>query len=323
MKLLGASVLVLVLVLVLGCPSTSTSTSTSTVTVYCAADREFAEDIFKDFEKETGIRVDAKYDTEATKTTGLAQAILAESERPRCDVFWDNEVLQTLLLEKKGLLAGEWKPFAARARVILVNTAVVDSAERPRSVRDLALARWKGRTGIANPLFGTTANHVAALFAKLGEKEGRALLAAFKANEVQVCAGNGDVKNRVASGELAFGLTDTDDAHEALSAGKPVAIVFPDQDGPGTLLLPNALSVLARAPHPEQAARLVAWLASPRGEAALAAGPGQHLPLLGGGTARPALFPADLKTLDVKWSDVAAAAPAAQEAVKKVLLGEQ
>ena len=43
-----------------------------------------------------------------------------------------------------------------------------------------------------------------------------------KENEVAVCAGNADVRNRVAAGELAFGLTDTDDAHEAVVAGKPV-----------------------------------------------------------------------------------------------------
>ena len=35
------------------------------------------QDLFTSFEKETGVRVDAKYDTEAKKTVGLAQAIAA------------------------------------------------------------------------------------------------------------------------------------------------------------------------------------------------------------------------------------------------------
>jgi iron(III) transport system substrate-binding protein len=322
--------LVLVLVLVLGCPSPPAG---KTVTVYCAADRECAEGIFQDFEKETGIHVDAKWDTEAAKTTGLGQAIAAEQARPRCDVFWDNELLQTLLLAKQGDLAplpaevagrgpvhGEcWIGFAARARVLLVNTAVVATGDRPRSVRDLADARWKGRAGMANPLFGTTQDHVAALVANLGEDAGKKLLAAFRENEVAVCAGNADVKNRVSSGELAFGLTDTDDASEAVVAGKPVAIVFPDQDGLGTLLLPNALSVVTGAPHPAEAAALVNWLASAKGEEPLARGPGVHLPLLGAGP-RPTIFPADLKSMTVSWEDVARAAPAAREAVQKILL---
>ena len=326
-------VLVLVLVLLLGCPS---SPGQKSVTVYCAADREFAEGLFQAFEKETGVRVDAKWDTEANKTTGLGQAIAAEKDRPRCDVFWDNELLQTLLLVKQGALAplpkelegrspvhgDNWIGFAARARILLVNTAVVATADRPRSVRDLADARWKGRTGIANPIFGTTQDHVAALFAKLGEDEGKKLLAALKANEIAICAGNADVKNRVSSGELAFGVTDTDDASEALADGKPVTIVFPDQDGLGTLLLPNALAIVTGAPHPAEAAALVSWLASAKGEEPLAKGPGVHLPLLGAGP-RPAIFPEGLKTMDVTWEDVARAAPAAREAVQKVLLTNQ
>lgn len=318
MKSLLRIALLLVLVPVLGCPAAPSSTSS--VTVYCAADREFADGLFAQFEKETGIHVDAKYDTEATKTLGLAQAISAERARPRCDVFWDNELLQTLLLEKQGDV-GPAKNFAGRARVLLVNTAVVSTADAPTSYRDLANPRWKGRAGIANPLFGTTADHVAALFAKLGEKEATAVLESWKQNDVQVCSGNADVKNRVCSGELAFGFTDTDDAHEAVADGKPVKIVFADQGASdvGTLVMPNALAVVTNAPHPAAAAKLIAWLASEKGEAALATGPGVHLPLLGGGP-RPEIFPKDLKAMDVKWDEVAKVAPAAREAVQKVLL---
>lgn len=334
-----APALALLSLLAVGCPPQSGGNpggGAASVTVYCAADREFAQDLFLSFEKETGVHVDAKYDTEATKTTGLGQAIVAERSRPRCDVFWDNELLQVLLLEKQGDLAplassvlarspvhGErWVGFAARARVLLVNTTLVASADTPRSVKDLADPRWKGKTGIANPHFGTTANHVAALFARLGDAAALALLESFKANEVVVCAGNADVKRRVCSGELAFGLTDTDDANEAVSDGKPVVIVFPDQrDGEGALVLPNALAIVTGAPHAAEAARLVEWLASTKGEAALAAGPGKHLPLLGG-TEAPALFPKDLRALQVKWDDVAKAAPAAREASQKVLLGK-
>src|SRR6185295_263861 len=72
------------------------------VVVYTAL--EFARPIFDDFEAEANIRVLPKWDTAATKTTGLVQAILAESNRPRCDVFWNNEILNTLRLEQKGLL---------------------------------------------------------------------------------------------------------------------------------------------------------------------------------------------------------------------------
>ena len=62
--------------------------SDSVVTIYCAHDRAHAEQILDLFEKETGIRVEAIYDTEASKTVGLAERLRAEKERPRCDVHW-------------------------------------------------------------------------------------------------------------------------------------------------------------------------------------------------------------------------------------------
>ena len=41
--------------------------------------------------------------------------------------------------------------------------------------------------------------------------------------------GNKQVAQKVAAGQFAFGLTDTDDAMIEVERGEPVAIVFPDQ----------------------------------------------------------------------------------------------
>src|SRR5258706_3743893 len=182
MKLPGLiSLSVAATVLLAGCGS-----SQPEVVVYAALDREFSEPILQDFEKETGIRVLAKYDTEANKTVGLATAILQERNRPRCDLFWNNEVLQTLRLEKEGVLEvyrspsaegfpaafvsqdGHWHGFAARARVLVVNTKVVPPDQMPDSIQDLVDPKWKGKIAIAKPLFGTSATHAAVLFATWG-----------------------------------------------------------------------------------------------------------------------------------------------------------
>ena len=74
------------------------------VTVYTALDEEFSKPIFEEFTKATQIEVRSKYDAESTKTVGLTEAILAERQRPRCDLFWNNEILNTLRLERAGLL---------------------------------------------------------------------------------------------------------------------------------------------------------------------------------------------------------------------------
>lgn len=309
------------------------------VVVYCALDRLYAEPILEAFAARSGIAVRPKWDAEATKTTGLVEALRAERERPRCDVFWNNEVGQTIALAREGLLApyvspaaeglpaeardpqGRWTGFAARARVLLVNTDLVPADGGPTSFRDLADPRWKGRVGLAGPLFGTTATHAAALFAALGPEEAKAWFRALRQNEVVVCAGNATVKDKVAAGELAFGLTDSDDANLALEAKRPVRVVFPDQaaGAPGTLLIPNSVAVIAGAPHEAEARALVDHLLSAEVEATLAASRSAQVPLRAG-TARPAWIPAALRTFPVTWEQVADAFEPARQFVRDEFL---
>ena len=80
--------------------------------VYTALDSEVSEPIFQQFTEQTGIVVRPKFDTESTKTVGLTQAIMAERDRPRCDVFWNNEILNTLRLQNQGLLDAYLPPIA-------------------------------------------------------------------------------------------------------------------------------------------------------------------------------------------------------------------
>jgi iron(III) transport system substrate-binding protein len=268
------------------------------VVVYTALDRQFSEPIFEAFTRETGIAVRAKYDTEANKTVGLVNLILNEKSRPRCDVFWNNEILNTLRLEREQLLAsydsrngqafpaefrsagGLWYGFAARARVLLVNTQRWSAAARPSSIRDLVDPQWQGEVGIAKPLFGTTATHAACLFAVWGPDEAQRFFAALKTN-ARVFPGNRQVAEAVGRGQILFGLTDTDDAILELESGRPVAIVYPDQ-GPGqmgTLFIPNSLALIRGSRHPQPARQLIDYLLAAPVEAQLASGPSAQIPL--------------------------------------------
>jgi iron(III) transport system substrate-binding protein len=275
------------------------SASGPEVVVYPALDEEFSQPIFDAFSAESRIHVRPKFDTESTKTAGLAEAIILECNRPRCDVFWNNEILHTLRLQQRGLLTacwpanaqqyppqyrspdGLWHGFAARARVLLVNTKLVEAADRPRSIRELADPKWRGRVGMAKPLFGTTATHAACLFAALGQQRVEAFFRQLQQNEIKILAGNKQVAMSVGSGAIAFGLTDTDDAIEEQQQGLPVAIVYPDQEegGLGTLFIPNTLAVIKDCPNPAAARRLVDYLLSAEVEAKLAEGPSAQIPL--------------------------------------------
>ena len=296
------------------------------VVVYTALDAEFSRPIFAGFTEETSIDVLPKFDTESTKTVGLAQAILAERDRPRCDVFWNNEILNTLLLERAGLLevyrapaanpfpasakppSKKWHGFAARARILIVNTNLVIDANRPTSIRDLADPKWRGKTGIAKPLFGTTATHAACLFAALGEDEAKRLFRAMKQNEIHIASGNKQVAVDVAAGRLAFGLTDTDDALGQLALGDPVAIVYPDQekDGLGTLFIPNTLAIIKGGPNPDAARKLVDYLLSPAVEKQLAEGPSGQIPLNPNVDVETKVkTPRDVNAMEVDWDKAA------------------
>ncbi len=270
------------------------------IVIYTALDKEFSEPILTQFERETGIKVRAKYDQESNKTVGLANAILQQGDQPRCDLFWNNEVLHTERLKRAGILQSfdfrhqadfppefrdperMWQGFAARARVLIVNTNLhPDPSLWPTSVEDLADPKWKGRCTLARPLFGTSATHAAVLFQKLGRVQAEDFYRRVGAVAV-LQGGNKQVAVRVAAGEFAFGLTDTDDAVIELDAGRPVAIIFPDQ-GPnqlGTLIIPNTLAAVRRGENvPATTQRLIDYLLSPEVEAILAAGASAQFPL--------------------------------------------
>jgi iron(III) transport system substrate-binding protein len=302
------------------------------VVVYCAQDQEFAERVFADFSKETGVAVAPKFDTEANKSVSLAAELEQEAARPRCDVHWNNEILGTIRLARRGVYepysspaaapfpgwtkGDSWQAFAARARVLIVNTNLVPDGERPTSLSDLTAPNWKGKVAMAKPQFGTTATQAACLFEVLGPDAAKAFYRGLKANDVKLVAGNKQAATSVSAGDCAVGLTDTDDALIELNAGKPVAVVFPDQAGMGTLYIPNTVALVKGCPNPDAAKKLINFLLRPETEARLAAGGGFQIPLnpnVKADLPKALLTPSQAKVLDVDWGKAADQWDAAQE----------
>lgn len=270
----------------------------SRVVVYCAQDQEFAEGVFADFAAETKLTLAPKFDTEANKSVSLVAELQQEAGRPRCDVYWNNEPIGTIRLRRAGVLEPyespnaapfptwtrpadkTWQAFASRARVLIVNTNLVpNEADRPKSVLALTDPKWKGKVAMAKPQFGTTATHAACLFEALGPEKAKTFYLGLKANGVHVVAGNKQVATGVAAGQYAVGTTDTDDALIELKAGKPVAVIFPDRDGTGTLFLPNTLALVKGGPNPVGGKKLIDYLLRSETEKRLAEGGGFQIPL--------------------------------------------
>jgi iron(III) transport system substrate-binding protein len=293
------------------------------VVVYTSVDQVFSEPVLRRFEEQTGVRVRGVYDTEETKSTGVLNRLIAEAGNPQADVFWSGDPVRPFLLIDRGLVEpyvspeaqqippafkaadGGWTGFAARARVLLVNRQRLGDRPMPQSVRDLADPRWRGEAAIANPVFGTTTMHVAAWFSAWGEEGAQAFLGALKENQVRIASSNGEVKRLVVAGEVTFGLTDTDDAFVALQSGAPVEVVYPDQDGMGTLVMPTVVVRIRGGPNPAPARQLIDFLFSAEVETILAES-AAHMPL------RPdARHPehirgaAELRPMPVNYADVA------------------
>ena len=338
----GAACRCFVVLLLIACMAACRSEDEPHVVLYVSADEHVAREVITAFEAETGIRVRTVGDTEARKTTGLAERLRAERGAPRADVFWSSEIFMTIELADEGVLApleieeaatwpsvfrdpeGRWFGFGARGRVIVFAPDRVDADTRPATWTDLTQPVYRGRIVMADPRFGTTGGHLGAMKVHWDmQLPGfyEAFLLGLRDNEVRLLtSGNAGVVRAVAMGEADVGLTDTDDVWAARAQGYDVDLVFPahthePDPGNGTLLIPNTVARVAGGPNPEAAERLIRFLLSPENEGRLARSVSRNMPL------RPGLaesFP-ETRIPDPLRIDYARAAAARRDAIAEAM----
>ncbi len=236
--------------------------ASSTVIVYAAQDQVYAEPLLAEFTRRTGIKVRAVYDSEAVKTVGLANRLLAERGNPQCDVFWGNEELRTRQLAAENVFreTNGWAAFGYRSRRIVINTNELAPAKAPSNLLELTNSEWRGKVALAYPLFGTTATHFLALRQLWGDAKWQNWCRGLTANQALVVDGNSVVVRMVGRGEAWIGLTDSDDIVAGQREGLPVAALPMNRE---TLLIPNTVAVVRGAPHPQAAQRLFEYLRAP------------------------------------------------------------
>jgi iron(III) transport system substrate-binding protein len=315
-------------ILIIGTSGCSREES-KTLVIYTSIDEPVATPILKAFEKQTGIKVDVRTDTEATKSVGLVERLIAEKGNPQADVFWGNEIFLTMRLADEGVLAAyespaamdvpqqfrdpqhRWAGSALRARVIVAQRAKMhlpgNVSYPPRKLSDLLEPAYKNQIAIARPTAGTTGSHVAALYVKLGDEMADLYFRGLRANGVKLLGGNSIVAREVAAGNLLAGLTDNDDVDAAVAAGGSAQLVLPDQQvvegdaaALGTLTLPCTVGLVNGAQNEAAAKRLVDYLLSREVEQQLIAAK------FAAYSVRDA---ATIKTMAVDYRDVARAMP--------------
>jgi len=296
-----------------------------TVVVYTSVDQVFSEPIFRSFENQTGIKVLPVYDVEADKTTGLVNRLLAEKTNPQADVFWSAEFVQTLLLKNESVLApysspsaydipakyrdpdNYWAGFGGRARVFIVNTDRLSPDNYPHSIYDMLDSRYPGKSiGIAYPIFGTMATQSAALYSVLGQDKARLLLTDLNKRGIRTVDGNSVVRDLVSSGQLDFGLTDSDDACNAIQMGSHVTIILPDQkEGEmGTLIIPSTIALIAGAHHIEEGKAFIDFVLDPNTETSLVTAGWIQLPSRNISVHSPCIGNTEIHGMAVNYTDI-------------------
>jgi len=277
--------------------------------VYCAHDAVYSEAVLRRFERETGIQVVIRFDTEATKSLSLVNRLVTERHGPQCDLFWNNEQLGTMSLAEAGLLEpyqgpgyqripekfrdpeGCWTGFAARLRVVAINTDRMAASEAEVSHR---MSGDLSRLAIAVPIYGTTLTHYSRLWEAWGADRLQAWDADVRRRGAKFVPGNGRVMTLVAEGLCDFGWTDTDDYFVSRDDGKPVAMLPARVDG-STIVIPNTVAIIKGCRHPAEARRLVDFLLSAQVELELARSQARQIPL--GLDVSPETVPEEVRAL--------------------------
>ena len=267
----------------------------NSLVVYCAHDAVYAQGIIDKFEKQTGIDVKVRFDSEATKSLGLTEMLASEKDNPRCDVFWNNQLLGTADLNERGVLQvykgsgyeripaehkdaeGYYSGFAARLRVYIVNTQKMDADEAEMSKAILMEDLSQG--AIAKPLFGTTLTHYSVLWDYLGEEGLKQWHNRWRERGIIEKGGNSTVKNLLAEGVCSWGLTDTDDYFVGKDAGKAVEMLPVRLDDGKSICIPNTVAIIKGSKRLENAKLFVDYLLSEETEIALANAKSRQIPL--------------------------------------------
>jgi iron(III) transport system substrate-binding protein len=296
--MLMATVAVLTSIAGMGCEKSSVDAKPRRLVAYCGVDEEFARDIFRRFTEQSKVEVSVIYDTEAGKTTGLVNKIIAEVDRPRADVFWSSELFNTIRLARMDLLEPyapatasdiperfkdprhRWTACSVRGRVVAFDKSVASFDPARLTWLDLARPELARRTVMANPLFGTTRSHIAAMFALHGEETTRDYLLRLKTNGVRLVDGNSAAVRAVMDKRADLAMTDTDDVWVARRSHQSMEMCFPDMGDGGTLLIPCSVGLIRGGPgESESAKRLVDFLVSAEVERLLATSTSRNIPV--------------------------------------------
>lgn len=252
------------------------SAGQETVTVYTG--RHYGiEPVFDAFTAETGIdvRFTAGNDPE------LRERLIAEGRNTPADLLMAADAANIELAADAGVLAavesdaltaaipaelrsenGDWFALSQRARVIIASSERV--ATPPTSYAGVGDPEWNGRLCLRPSTHPYTQSLVASLIISEGVERATEIVESWVDNDPIYINSDTDIYRAIADGECDIAIANTYylGRLQTEDPAFPVEIVWAEQQGRGTHVNISAAAVTRDAPNPEQALRLLEWLAT-------------------------------------------------------------
>ena len=298
------------LLFALGLASFGARAENAVLNLYSARHYQTDEALYANFTAQTGIkinRIEAKEDE-------LLERIRNEGANSPADVFITVDAARLAKADELGLFApvnskvlesrlpahlrsADWFAFSTRARVIVINPAIV-RAEEVRTYEDLAAPRLKGKVCSRSGAHPYNISLMASLIARLGEARAEEWARGVVANFARPPkGGDTDQIKAVAAGECGVAVSNSyylarmmrSEKAEDRKVMDKVAIVWPNQNDVGTHINISGGGMLKTAPHKEAAVRFLEYLASDDAQRYFADGNNEWPAVAGVAVRNPAL----------------------------------
>ena len=277
------------------------------ILVYNAQHVTLTQEWVSGFTKETGIKVTLRNGGDME----LGNQIVQEGANSPADVFLTENSPGISLVNRAGLLSplpadtlalvpenyrpsdGHWIGIAARTTAFAYNKSMLKPDDLPKSMLDLADARWKGRWG-ASPSGADFQAIISALVELKGEGVAGAWLKSLKTNAVAF-NGNTAALKGVNAGQIAgaiiFNYYWFGDQAKTAENSKNVALHFFRNQDPGAFISISGAGVLATSKKQAQAQAFVKYIAGKAGQDILRTGTSFEYAVGVGAASNPSLPP--------------------------------
>lgn len=267
---------------------TLSSVAFADITVYNGQHKEATKALAEAFTKETGIKVTLN----SSSSDKLAGQLKEEGDKTPADVFYSEQTAPFADLSEAGLLEPlpadtikqtaykgvpqapkkDWIALSGRSRVVVYDKNKLSEKDMEKSVLDYATPKWKDKIGYV-PTSGAFLEQVIAITKMKGEKAALDWLKGLKENG-KLYAKNTVALQAVENGEVPAALINNYYwyalAKEKGADNLNSRLYFIRHQDPGALVTYSGAAVLKGSKNKEEAQKFVAFLASKKGQEALA-----------------------------------------------------